>query len=150
MILESVHDERNLCANQGAHHGAGGRCLTGMPPEHIHEERILASLILRIRTKIGKRKWLWIVFIPFGFGRLSFNWTTGRVLFNPLSVHFQLLGAAAVKHGLYAPWIISISVPLGAIVFLIRRKRLAAAGRSPVECAENESPETQHGHPTGS
>jgi hypothetical protein len=110
---------------------------------------ILAVLILCIRTKMRRRKWLWIIFILFGFGKFSLNWTTGQFFFNPLSVHFEMFGAAAVRWGLYAPWIISISVPVGAIVFLIRRKRLAAAEPPSVGCAENESQETRHGFPEG-
>ncbi len=110
---------------------------------------ILAVLILCIRTKMRHRKWLWIIFILFGFGKFSLNWTTGQFLFNPLSVHFQMFGAAAARWGLYAPWIISISVPVGAIVFLIRRKRLAASEPSSVAGAESESQETRHGFPEG-
>ncbi len=108
---------------------------------------ILAVLILCIRTKMRKRKWLWIIFILFGFGKLSLNWTTGQFFFNPRSIYCQMFGAAATKWGLYAPWIISISVPVGAIMFLIRRKRLAAVGPSSVGCAESQSQETRHGSP---
>jgi hypothetical protein len=93
---------------------------------------ILVTLILCLRTKVRRRKWLWMIFILFGFGKLSLNWTTGQLFFNPLSVYFQLFGAAAVRYGPYAPWMISISVPLGAMVFLIRRKRLAPVGSSMV------------------
>ena len=84
---------------------------------------IIISLVLCIKSKI-KKKWLWILFILFGIGKLGINWTTGQILFNPLSINIQLLGSACFKAGMYAPWIISTSFPLGAIIFLIKRKKL--------------------------
>jgi hypothetical protein len=39
---------------------------------------ILSVLVLCIRTKMTKRKWLWIIFILLGIGRLTVNWTTGQ------------------------------------------------------------------------
>jgi hypothetical protein len=83
---------------------------------------ILYSLILCIRTPIEKRKWLWVIFILLGFVGISLNWTTGQVSVN--LIQFQLLGAAALAASPYAPWIITMSVPLGAIIFLFKRKSL--------------------------
>lgn len=80
----------------------------------------LTTLIVCIRTKPLRRKWLWMLFILMGLGSLSLNWTTGQMGFNPLSV--SILGATVMAHGLYAPWIITISLPLGAICFWLRRK----------------------------
>ena len=93
---------------------------------------IVCTLVLCIRTKMRKRKWLWIIFILLGFGKVGLNWTTGGILFNPLSFHVLLLGAAVVKQGPYAPWILSVSVPLGAILFVIRRKKLRAVQPPPI------------------
>ena len=83
----------------------------------------LFALVLCIRTKMEKRKWLWIIFILIGLGKFTVNWTTGQWNFAPFS--FQLLGAASFAPP-YSAWLISISLPLGAIVFLIRRKKLVA------------------------
>jgi hypothetical protein len=84
----------------------------------------LFALVLCIRTKMEKRKWLWIIFILIGIGKFTVNWTTGQWNISPLS--FQLLGA-----GSFAPpfgaWLISISLPLGAILFLLRRKKFVAS-----------------------
>ena len=85
---------------------------------------ILFVLVICIRTKVRKKKWLWIIFILLGLGKLGLNWSTGQILFNPFSFYFQLLGSGIVKQGLYAPWIITISLPLGAILFLIRKDKL--------------------------
>ena len=88
---------------------------------------IIFVLVLCVRTKLQKRKWLWIIFILFGLGKMGLNWSTGEILFNPLSINFQLFGSGVFKQGPYAPWILSLSLPLGAIIFLIRRKSLMIA-----------------------
>lgn len=82
------------------------------------------ALVECIRTKGIRRKWLWIVFIIFGFGILSVNWSTGVAGFKLLSVALFSAGAFAP---LYGPWTISMSAPVGAIVFLLRRRKLQSA-----------------------
>ncbi|GGY18972.1 hypothetical protein GCM10008098_08910 [Rhodanobacter panaciterrae] len=84
----------------------------------------LYALVLCARARIPKRKWLWIVFILFGIGKFAVNWTTGQWGFMPLS--FQLFGAGAFAP-LYGAWTLSISLPLGAIWFLMRRKSFSQA-----------------------
>jgi hypothetical protein len=81
------------------------------------------TIILCARTKIRK-KWLWIIFILVGITRLNLNWTTGQIGFQPIA--FQIPGVAVAKMGLYAPWILKVSFPLGAILFLIKRRKLQA------------------------
>lgn len=83
---------------------------------------ILVSLVVCARTKMKKRKWLWIIFIIFGFVKFSLNWSTGQVGFKIL--YCQLLGSGAFAAGIYAPWILSFSIPIGAILFWTKRKNL--------------------------
>ena len=90
----------------------------------------LFSLIVCIRTKELRRKWLWILFIIFGFGSISVNWTTGQFGFVPLSFQFFSAGAMAQ---LYGPWIISVSAPVGAIVFLVNRLRRSRAEKNDLQ-----------------
>jgi hypothetical protein len=80
------------------------------------------ALVACVRTRMPGRKWLWILFIIIGIGKFSFNWTTGHWDISPLFV--QLFSASAFAP-LNGPWTISASVPLGAILFLVRRKKLA-------------------------
>jgi len=84
---------------------------------------ILAALVLCVRTQIPKRKWLWLLFISVGWVQLTLNWHTGEWRVNPLS--FQLLGSGYFAPMLYSPIIwplyITVSFPLGAIIFLWRR-----------------------------
>jgi hypothetical protein len=77
------------------------------------------SLVVCIRTKFPRRKWLWVLFIVVGFGKLAVNWTTGEWGIAPLSV--QLFSASAVAP-FYGPWTIAVSLPLGALLFLVLKK----------------------------
>lgn len=81
------------------------------------------ALIACAMTKLPRRKWLWILFILLGLGKLNLNWTTGHWGIQPIA--FQLLSAGMFKP-LYGAAIISVSFPLGAILFLMRRRRYVA------------------------
>ncbi len=99
---------------------------------------IIFAFVLCIRTPIPKRKWLWIIFVLLGFVRVTLNWTTGALNISPLNV--QLLGSGFVTGGLLGPWIIQTSVPLGAIIFLLKRQKWMAAALDPE--ADNPLPTT--------
>lgn len=77
----------------------------------------LYALVVCVRRKLPGRKWPWILFILFGVGKLAVNWTTGAWAVGPISV--QLFSASAVQP-LYGPWTLAVSIPLGAIVFLLK------------------------------
>ena len=81
----------------------------------------LVVLVVAAKTKMKRRKWLWILFIIFGIGKFSVNWTTGQwgVQFFAL----QLFSASSYSD-LYGPWIISASLPIGAVIFLLRRNSI--------------------------
>lgn len=85
------------------------------------------ALVVCARTKVLRKKWLWILFILAGVGQFAVNWTSGEWSIAPLSI--QLLSASASAQ-LYGPWILSFSIPLGAIVFLFYHRKM---GRAPVE-----------------
>ncbi len=81
----------------------------------------LFALVLCIRTPFKGRKWPWVLFVLVGFGRLSVNWTSGDWSFAP--VYFQLFSAGAFASP-YGPWTLSIALPLGALIFLLKRSKL--------------------------
>jgi hypothetical protein len=83
----------------------------------------LVVLVVCIRTKMKRRKWLWILFILFGFGKLSVNWATGQ--WGVMVLAAQLFSASGTAAYL-GPWIVSVSLPVGAVLFLIKRRRLEA------------------------
>lgn len=96
---------------------------------------ILCTLIVCIRTPIPRKKWLWIVFILFGIGAIQVNWTNGAYGFQLIS--FQLFGASAISAGPGAPYVLSVSVPLGALIFWLKRKKFI------LESSLTEKPEQQ-------
>lgn len=82
---------------------------------------IAVSTYFCVRTPIPKRKWLWVIFVLLGVSAIKINWTTGQYAIQLLSVH--LFGAAATAISPHAAWVISASLPLGAIIFWVKRKR---------------------------
>lgn len=104
------------------------------------------SLVICIRTRVPRKKWLWILFILIGFGNLGVDWTTGQWGFHLLA--FQVFSASATA-AFYGPWTISVSLPVGAVVFLIYRRKLAAETQPPAAPAgesERVSDVTDTGH----
>ena len=82
---------------------------------------ILYTLVVCIRSRV-RRKWLWIIFILFGVFQLRLDWASGRFDLQPIS--FLLFGASAFRASPYAAWVLGCAVPLGAIIFLLRRRNL--------------------------
>ena len=109
--------------------GKSPRALAYLVAAAVMPLLVLAVFVLCLRSRI-RRKWLWAIFVALGFGTVTLNWTTGATSIHAISV--LLFGASAFQMGPYSPWMISISFPLGAIVFLAARGRLVrqAAGQS--------------------
>jgi len=76
-------------------------------------------LVVCLRTRGQPFKWLWAIFILFGVGKLAVNWTTGELGFTPLAVHIPCASMTAVPA--YGPWVVAVSLPLGALLFMARR-----------------------------
>lgn len=91
---------------------------------------MIAALVALYRSTI-KPKWLWTIFVIFGLGGLSLNWATGATAVN---IGVQLLGSGIVKYNaVFAPWILSVSFPLGAIIVLVRVLRRPRPAPPPVQ-----------------
>lgn len=86
-------------------------------------------LAVCLRTKNQTRKWLWAIFILVGVGKLGVNWTTGALTFTPLAVNIPCGGATTM--GLYGPWVVTVNLPLGAILFLRKRNKSIAGSEVP-------------------
>jgi hypothetical protein len=88
---------------------------------------VIATLIACWRASGQKKSWGWIVFILLGVGGATLNWTTGRVGLSPLEI--QTFGASVKKASPYAPWLVTLTVPLGALLYLVSRLRGRSSGR---------------------
>lgn len=84
----------------------------------------LYALVTCLTTRLAGMKWPWVLFILLSFGRFAINWTTGETQFTPLAI--GVFGASA-NAASFGPWTLSVSLPLGALVFLLRKRALAAA-----------------------
>jgi hypothetical protein len=82
----------------------------------------VTALVKCIRVRGLRRKWLWIIFILIGFGTYSVNWNTGA--WHIFFLRFQLMSFSAFALA-GSPWTVSVSVPVGAVIFLekLRRRR---------------------------
>ena len=82
---------------------------------------ILVSIVFLFKTPM-RRKWLWVIFMLLGFFPFKMNWETGDFGLQLLSV--QILGASFVKGGVLLPWLVSFSIPVGAILFWFKRTKI--------------------------
>jgi hypothetical protein len=89
---------------------------------------IIATLVVCLFSRV-RRRWLWVIFILFGFTQFQLNWTTGQTGFQPIS--FLVLGASFFRAGLYAPIVFSFGIPVGAILFLLLRRWLVIKDEPP-------------------
>jgi hypothetical protein len=86
------------------------------------------ALALCVRTKIEKRKWLWLILTLLGLGKFGIDWTSGKTIYTDFAI--QLPPAGAVLP-LYSAWMFYFSLPVGAVLFLSLRKRLSASVSRP-------------------
>jgi hypothetical protein len=82
------------------------------------------AFVLCLRTAGLRRKRLWAVFTLVGVFGFSLNWTSGDPQANLLQ--FNLFSAAVMRIGFVGPWFVTFSLPIGALVFLAKRKKLQA------------------------
>lgn len=81
----------------------------------------LLSFYASIVCLRSKMPWYWALISLVGMGQLAMNWTTGETSFSLIAARFPPVGASAPTYG---PWTIFITLPVGAVVFLMLRDRL--------------------------
>jgi hypothetical protein len=67
-----------------------------------------------------RRRWLWIIFVLLGWGTIGFNWTEATFGISPLFVGVPVV---RVAQSAYQPLVIGLSLPLGALIFVFRRRQ---------------------------
>jgi hypothetical protein len=80
----------------------------------------IAALVRIWRSGLFGRRWLWTIGTLIGVTTLKMDWSTGEFAFQPVA--FQIFSASALKQPVYAPWILGVSLPLVALIALIRRE----------------------------
>ena len=80
---------------------------------------ILYALVLIVRTPVRGSKWLWAVAVVPGIVQFVFNWTAGTVSIVPMGL--QVFGSGFARPSPYLPLVITTSIPVGAIIFLVQR-----------------------------
>jgi hypothetical protein len=105
----------------------------------------LYAFVMCIRAKIEKWKWLWLIVTLVGAGALNLNWTTGQASFTLSSIY---LLSAAVNAAPYGPWILHVSLPLGAMLFLSLRNNLEKSNSHPLEPLIPSPLTSPSSHPT--
>lgn len=96
------------------------------------------SFVSCIRTPFKGRKWPWAIFISFGFVQFNFNWSTGALSYKLL--YIALFGSGFASHGLYTPWVFTTSIPVGAILYWLRRSKLRRETIPPLPETSSMSP----------
>jgi hypothetical protein len=87
---------------------------------------VLYTFVLALRTAVPSMKWMWVAFVLVGVVQFTFNWTTGTLSVALLGV--QLLGSSFAKASPFKPLLITTSIPIGAIIFLIQRREWMGDG----------------------
>ncbi|MEO7109906.1 MAG: hypothetical protein ABI183_05670 [Polyangiaceae bacterium] len=82
------------------------------------------AIVQCLRTRDLRRKWLWIVLMLVGVCQFTLNWTTGTI--DVQLLRFDILSAGYAREGWVGPWMLSVCIPVGAIVFLLKHRRPSA------------------------
>lgn len=117
--------------------------LTGKSPIHYLVLAGVVSIPLFVLATSGwalfRRRWGWAVLALFSLMAFKLNWATGEWNFTPLALN--LLGAGFVKMASpFAPWILTVGLPLPAILFWAMGKHRPKPARS--KAAPVRAPET--------
>lgn len=141
ILIEGIHLNRNEQSLAGMNafslHGKGMACWLMAGLTFALPLFCIFVFVLCLRTPMRGRKWLWAVFTLLGVGTVHLVWTTGEFSISLLSV--ELLSASAMQMG-SGPWTLGVSFPLGAVIFLARRRELMrrAAAATPPAIPGNE------------
>ena len=84
----------------------------------------LVAAVLAARSPI-RRKWLWVAISLLGAPGVTVDWNTGHFLTRVALIQVLGVGVSrSVDPG--AHWHITVAFPLGAVIFLARRRALIA------------------------
>ena len=83
---------------------------------------LVFALLACLMTKNLRKKWLWAIVTLLGIVKFNFDWTTGQYFIQPVNFGFAISGFYSPSP--FMPVILQFYFPVGAIIFLARRKSL--------------------------
>ncbi|GEM_PF-900790 len=85
---------------------------------------IVATFIMMLKTKItNNKKIMWgFIILLLAIPKFALNWSTGEIDFKLLN--FSIFGGGAYKESIYTAWFIFFNLPIGALIFWIKRRDL--------------------------
>lgn len=101
--------------------GKGVRHLAFLAIAFVAFASSVAALVACARARL-RRKALWLLISAIGAGQVLLDWTTGSLATRPVSV--QLLSVSITRANEYASWLLSVSFPIGALLFFGFRRKL--------------------------
>jgi len=86
---------------------------------------ILTTFIIMLKSKMTiKKKVIWaLIILLVSLPKFLINWNSGQLDFKLLNI--SLLGSGFFKPTLYSAWILTFSIPIGAIIYRFKRKSLS-------------------------
>lgn len=82
---------------------------------------VLVALVLCLKTPRLPRKWLWVLFMLGGVMQLQFNWSTGE--WSVRLLHLSWPVVTVFKAWPVGPVMFGLGLPLGALLFLLHRRK---------------------------
>ncbi len=82
---------------------------------------MLTGVFSAVRSKI-KKKYLWVLISLVSIFKIQVTWSTGQVAFNFITI--SLLGFGFAQLNPYSPWVVTVPLPMGAILFFLLKKKL--------------------------
>ena len=101
----------------------------------------LYALALCIKTPIKKRKWLWLIIIFISIVNMRYNWSNHLIYFDDVkhgngTTSFNFIGVnfppVSFVKAYYQPFFIIFRLPLGAIIFLARYRKIKRKSEAPL------------------
>jgi len=84
---------------------------------------ITTLIVMLLSTMTTKKKIIWsLIILLVAFPRFVMNWNNGAMDFNLL--YLSLFGSSIGQPTLYSAWLVSFNIPIGAILFWVKRERL--------------------------
>jgi hypothetical protein len=91
----------------------------------------LGTAVFVATRRAMPRRWRWVLVSLLGLGAFSLNWNTGVAATNLLSIR---IGAASFTRAApVVPWIITFSLPIGALSALLQYRHWRAESRKIAE-----------------